>query len=265
MSAALACLGLALVFVCLLLAMRRRSIRPRQGSGITASVDDFRLVVEAIPQLVWTARPDGSIEHTNQRWLTYTGLTPDQTDGAGWELALHPDDLRRLGLAWSRAAGTGESDELECRLRRRDGTYRWHLCRMVPQRDEAGVLVKWFGTCTDVHDERQAAGDLRRSRDELERLVTQRTADVARSEQRFESFMTNSPLISFIKDRQGRYVYVSPTWCRVFERPPEAILGKYDRDWVPAELAARIVDADRQVLATGQTLELVEQIPLSST
>jgi PAS domain S-box-containing protein len=264
MSAALACLGLALVSVCLLLAMRRRSIRPRQGPGITASAEDFRLVVEAIPQLVWTARPDGSIEHTSQRWLTYTGLTTDQTAGAGWELIVHPDDLRRWGLAWSRAAGTGESSELECRLRRRDGTYRWHLCGMVPKRDEAGVLVKWFGTCTDVHDEWQAVGDLRRSRDELERLVTQRTADVARSEQRFESFMANSPLISFIKDRQGRYVYVSPTWCRVFERPPEAILGKYDRDWVPAELAAQIVDADRQVLATGQSLELVEQIPLSS-
>jgi PAS domain S-box-containing protein len=261
----LAGFGLAVIVVCLLLGLRRHWIGHRSSPGVMGSAEDFRLVLEAMPQLVWTARPDGSIERANQRWLTYTGLTPNQTDPATWKLVVHPDDLRRWGLAWSPAVGTGEPHELECRLRRaRDGTYRWHQCRIVPARDDAGGLARWFGTCTDVHDEREAAEDLRRSRDELERLVAQRTADVARSEQRFESFMANSPLISFIKDRQGRYVYVSPTWCQVFERPSEAIVGKCDRDWVPAELAARIVDADRQVLATGQSLSLVEQIPLAS-
>ena len=257
----------AIVMGCLLVALLTRSrevlgARERSGAGRT---EHFRLVAEAIPQLVWTSGPDGSIETTNQRWLTYAGLTPAQTRRGGWKAVVHPEDLRRCRLGWARAIVTGEAQEVECRLRRAgDQMYRWHLCRTVPMRDEAGAVAKWFGTCTDVHAQREAAAALRLSHDELERQVAVRTAEAARSEQRFESFMAHSPLISFIKDGDGRYVYVSPTWCRVFERPPEAIVGKRDADWVPADLAARIVDADRQVLATGQSLEAVERIPLSS-
>ncbi len=134
----------------------------------------YRTLAEAIPQIVWTANPDGWLDFYNQRWFDYTGLTLEQTQGWGWEPVLHPDDLQNCILLWTHAYSTGEPYETEYRFKRAaDGEYRWHLGRALPVRDADGAIVKWFGTCTDIHDQKEAAEVLRRSRDELEKqLVT---------------------------------------------------------------------------------------------
>lgn len=134
----------------------------------------YRILAEAIPQIVWTANPDGWLDYYNQRWFDYTGLTLEQTQGWGWEPVLHPDDLQNCVDRWTHAFSTGDLYETEYRFKRAaDGAYRWHLGRALPVRDADGAIVKWFGTCTDIHDQKEAAEVLRRSHDELEKqLVT---------------------------------------------------------------------------------------------
>ncbi|MBW4493448.1 MAG: PAS domain S-box protein [Oscillatoria princeps RMCB-10] len=122
-----------------------------------ASERYYRFLAENIPQIVWTAGPDGYWDYCNQRWLDCTGMTVEQSQGWEWQQVLHPDD--RLGSldAWSRAVRTGETFQIEYRFRRAsDGTYRWHLGRALPLRDEDGRIVKWFGTCTDIDDRKRA-------------------------------------------------------------------------------------------------------------
>jgi PAS domain S-box-containing protein len=129
----------------------------RERIKAQASEEHYRFLAESIPQIVWTAQPDGSSEYFNQRWYDYTGLSRE-TDGA--ELArgvVHPEDIKQVLEGWRRAYETGESFDVELRLRRgSDGSYRWHLARSVPLRDAEGRVVKWFGTSTDIDDRRRA-------------------------------------------------------------------------------------------------------------
>lgn len=116
----------------------------------------YRLLTEAIPQMVWTARPDGYLDYYNQRWFEYTGLSEEESLTAqGWQMALHPDDVDKCVNSWDRAVRTGESHQVECRFKRADGVYRWHLGRALPMRDKDRRVVKWFGTCTDIDDRKR--------------------------------------------------------------------------------------------------------------
>ena len=115
-----------------------------------------RLVVDAIPTLAWSARSDGSADFFNQRWLDYTGLSAEQARDWGWTAALHPDDLSGLMDYWRSVLASGEPGEIEGRLRRFDGVYRWFLHRATPSFDRDGRVVKWFGTNTDVEDRKRA-------------------------------------------------------------------------------------------------------------
>jgi PAS domain S-box-containing protein len=117
----------------------------------------YRFLAEAIPQIVWTARPDGFVDYYNQRWYEYTGLSLDQTEGWGWDAVLHPDDVQRCVEGWTHSVETGELYEIEYRFRRAaDGQYRWHLGRALPLRDADGNVVKWFGTGTDIDDRKRS-------------------------------------------------------------------------------------------------------------
>ncbi|MEO8335968.1 MAG: PAS domain S-box protein, partial [bacterium] len=124
----------------------------RGAQALQDSLDEFRMLAEAMPQIVWITRPDGWNVYLNQQWYDYTGLTPDASRGSGWSAPFHPDDQARAVAAWQNATATGGVYSLECRIRRSDGLYRWWLIRGVPIRDANGTLLKWFGTCTDVHD-----------------------------------------------------------------------------------------------------------------
>jgi PAS domain S-box-containing protein len=106
---------------------------------------------------VWTTGIDGRNEYLNERWFEYTGMTVQQVAGTDWMEALHPDDRERTIQVWTLALERGERFEIEYRLRRADGVYRWHLGIALPQRNAAGAIVRWFGTCTDI-DERKRPG-----------------------------------------------------------------------------------------------------------
>jgi PAS domain S-box-containing protein len=120
-----------------------------------ASDRRYRNLAEAIPQIVWTARPDGFVDYFNQRWFEYTGLSAEET-AASWGAVLHPEDAVRCLSAWHDALSAGRMFEAECRLRRAgDGGYRWHLCRAVPERGLTGAVQTWLGTFTDIDDQKR--------------------------------------------------------------------------------------------------------------
>jgi PAS domain S-box-containing protein len=133
---------------------------------IKKSEDRLRLVIDTIPTLVWRARPDGVPDFLNQPALDYTGLSLDQAE-TGWPRAFHPDDKKGMLVKWSAIRASGMPGELEARLRRFDGEYRWFLFRGVPLRDEHGNIVKWYGSSTDIEDRKRAEEELRRSEAKL--------------------------------------------------------------------------------------------------
>nr|MBA3673019.1 PAS domain-containing protein [Gemmatimonadaceae bacterium] len=142
----------------------------RGAKALQESLDEFRSLAEAMPQIVWITRPDGWNVYFNQQWYEYTGLTPDESPGSGWNTTFHPDDQARALAAWQHAIATVGVYSLECRLRRSDGLYRWWLIRGVPIKDANGTLLKWFGTCTDVHDLKLAELEISRINRALQML-----------------------------------------------------------------------------------------------
>ncbi|MEH1851527.1 MAG: ATP-binding protein [Nostoc sp.] len=120
------------------------------------SEERYRYLAEAIPQLVWTTKPNGECDFFNQNWCDYTGLTLEQSLGSGWLAALHPDDVQKTDKVWSDAVKSRTIYNHEYRFKRAlDGSYRWQLARGLPLKDEQGFVVKWFGTCTDIHEQKQ--------------------------------------------------------------------------------------------------------------
>ncbi len=121
----------------------------------------FRALAETMPQLVWSTNALGGSEYFNGRWLAYTGADTATPSNGDWRKSLHPADARDVDEKWNRSFRNGDPFEVECRLRRGDdGAYRWFLCRALPLRDETGKIARWFGTCTDVHDQRRATEGL---------------------------------------------------------------------------------------------------------
>jgi len=120
-----------------------------------ASERRYRTLAEAIPNIVWTARPDGAVDYFNQRWFEYTGLSVEQSAWS-WLGIVHDEDAARCRADWERALRSGEMFEAEFRLRRAsDGAFRWHLCRAVAERSTAGQIISWVGTFTDIEDQKR--------------------------------------------------------------------------------------------------------------
>lgn len=131
---------------------RQRTGRLAVGDQLAESEARFRAIADSMPQMVWSAQPDGFNDYFNARWYEYTGVPEGSTDGDGWSAIFHPEDQGRAWERWRRSLKTGDPYEIEYRMRRRDGIYRWTLGRAMPIRTEAGEIVRWFGTCTDIDD-----------------------------------------------------------------------------------------------------------------
>jgi PAS domain S-box-containing protein len=123
---------------------------------------EFRQLTESLPQIFWICAPDGKNVYFNQLWVDYTGMTLEESYGHGWNQPFHPDDRQRAWEAWQDATNNGAAYGLQCRLRRHDGVYKWWQIRGVPVADERGTEIKWFGTCTDIHELKEAEERLRR-------------------------------------------------------------------------------------------------------
>ncbi len=128
----------------------------RAEQRLKGSEENWRVLAETVPQLVWTTQPDGSVTYWNQRWYDAIGASPKQSLGHAWSQFLHPDDHQHTLAVWHHALETGEPYEIHYRLKHgQTGVYRWFLARGMPVRDETGQITKWFGTCTDIEEQKQ--------------------------------------------------------------------------------------------------------------
>ena len=331
----------------------------------------FNQLIATIPQQVWTAQPDGSLDFVNQQVIEYFGLSYETMLGTGWVDIVHPDDMHETIIRWAKSLATGQDYENDFRLRRADGMYRWHIARASALMDADGNIQQWVGTSTDItqlketeaalaiseahladaqaraligsweldlttrkgsasaewfqimgrdpalpvpsieefmasvhpldqeamraHHQRAQGhkngsqydfrlilpnGDIRwiearsltvfdadgiprrmvgTSQDITERKQTELALNA--SESRFRAFMEKTPALAFIKDEAGRFVYINPTFERMFKLTPERILGTTVFDHWPEEIASRLDAHDVAIFASGQQTEAFENVP----
>jgi PAS domain S-box-containing protein len=143
------------------------------------SEDQLRANINSIPVLAWTARPDGSAEFFNDRWLGYAGVSTEEARDWGWADSVHPDDLNRLLDYWRSLLASGQPGEIEARLRRYDGEYRWFLFKTEPLRDELGAIIRWYGANTDIEERKRVESLLAAEKRTLEMIAAgDRLADI---------------------------------------------------------------------------------------
>lgn len=138
------------------------TLQVKTEAALRESEAKFRTIADAMPQMVWSTRPDGYHDYYNQQWYDFTGELPHATDGDGWNQKFHPEDQERAWAAWRHSLATGDDYEVQYRLRHHSGQYRWTLGRALPVRDDHGRIIRWMGTCTDIHDQKLAEADLKR-------------------------------------------------------------------------------------------------------
>jgi PAS domain S-box-containing protein len=210
------------------------------------SQEQAYLIAETIPHLVWVAGPDGATQYINRRWQAYTGVSVEQAMGWEWQYVIHPDDVPRTLALWRESLRTGQPYEAEFRLRRADGEYRWHIDRGLPLRDAQGRVTHWFGTCTDIEDQKRAEGDLVRAH--------RRTAEALAL---IDTFIENAPVGFALLDREFRYVRVNEALAAINGLRPADHLGRHVREIVP-KLWPRLEPRYRQLLQGGGPLGDVE-------
>ncbi|MFB2933778.1 PAS domain S-box protein [Aerosakkonemataceae cyanobacterium BLCC-F154] len=138
--------------------------RKHAEEALRMSMEQFQFLANSIPQIIWTADSDGSVDYYNQQMYDYSGMTFEQLQGWGWKKIIHPDDLQTFVAHWKEAIATGEMLQIECRLLCANGTFRWHLARGLSMRDEQGNVVQLIVTVTDIDDHKKAETELRESR-----------------------------------------------------------------------------------------------------
>jgi PAS domain S-box-containing protein len=143
----------------------------RAEDALQSSERNLSAIINTIPTAAWTTRPDGYSDFLNQVWLDYTGMTAEQAQGWGWAEAIHPDDRKRLIEEWRLCLASGTPVDTEARIRRFDSSYRWFLIRANPLKDEAGNILKWYGTCIDIEDRKRAEEALRQSEERARLMV----------------------------------------------------------------------------------------------
>ncbi|HEX8533291.1 MAG TPA: PAS domain-containing protein [Allosphingosinicella sp.] len=157
--------------------------RKAAEAAVRDSEARFQAIANSIDQMVWSARPDGYHDYFNRRWYEFTGMPEGSTDGEEWNGMFHPEDQDRAWSVWRHCLETGEPYHIEYRLRHRSGDFRWVLGRAQPVRDEQGAITRWFGTCTDIEDIVEARDVLARSREQLERMVEERTEALVQAQE----------------------------------------------------------------------------------
>src|SRR6202158_2163881 len=177
----------------------RRSHRTRSSveDAVREKESEFHLLADSIPELCWMARGDGHIFWYNARWYEYTGTTPEQMEGWGWQSVHDPEILPSVLERWKASLAMGQTFEMEFPLRGADGVFRWFLTRIRPVRNSEGRIVRWFGTDTNIHEQRELRQSLIEARQELEIRVSERTAEL---EQKASELLQKATLLDLAND-----------------------------------------------------------------
>ncbi len=228
--------------------------------ALKASEEGLKNLAETIPQIVWTSKPDGNLDYYNQKWFDYTGMSFEQTKNWGWEPVIHPEDIKNCVDRWTHSFKTGEPYEVEYRFKRAsDGAYRWHLGRALPVRDAQGIIVKWFGTCTDVHEQKIITEErISRAAHDLA------SVEIERSKKFLDLIVDNMPAMVFIKEAKNlKYVRINKAIEEFLSCTEADFLGKSDYDFFTKEEADIFALKDREVLENGGTID-VREVQLES-
>jgi PAS domain S-box-containing protein len=189
---------------------------------------ELQITIDTIPAIVARYRRDGSPDFVNQTWRTYTGLSHDSLRGQRWAVAVHPDDLPKLEAAWRAHLATGQPFEMEQRLRRADGEYRWFFFRRVPLRDENGEVIRWYAAAHDIDDQKRAERALQTAQAELAHITRVTTLGEMSASIAHE---VNQPLAAIVTNAQSSLRWLS-------RQPPEI-------EEVLAAIAQIVKDAHR--------------------
>ncbi|PTS81564.1 hybrid sensor histidine kinase/response regulator [Sphingomonas sp. HMWF008] len=201
-------------------------------AALAASEAEFRTFAQAMPNQVWAAQPDGLLDWFNQRVYDYSGFAEGALHGNGWATMVHPDDAAGATERWHASLASGERYDTEFRLRRADGTYRWHIARALPIWNGEGAITRWIGTNTDIEDQKSTAAALVKLNATLEQEVAQRTADRDR-------VWRNAQDLIIIVDSVGVFRAVSPSVTTILGWVPEQWIGRSLFDFVLSDDEAR--------------------------
>lgn len=205
----------------------------RLNHALRESEERYRLTIKLGPLIAWTADPEGKTTDILESWSRLTGLTEAETRSGGWKRALHPDEAAAVVGQWEKSVCTGESFDMEYRIRISDGSYRWFHSRAVALRDESGHVACWYGTLEDIHERRESRNLLQTVIDSISDLI-------------------------FVKDRDGDYILAN----RAMTDALGPVRGGRDEDFFPADQAAKFRQADLEVIATCERFEADEVVDI---
>jgi PAS domain S-box-containing protein len=205
----------------------------RNEATLRASETRFRQMADAMPQIVWGARPDGYVDYYNRRAYELTGVKNCEA-GDAWLRIVHPDDQGRCGAVWNAAVRAGQPYEAECRLLMATGNYRWYLERALPLRDGAGNIIRWYGTSTDIDDQKRAEQALQEMRERLEERVSARTLELSESnaalrasrEQFAKAFRSSPSAMAITRGADGQIIDVNDRWQELFGYSRAEAIGR---------------------------------------
>jgi PAS domain S-box-containing protein len=225
----------------------------------------WRRLVEALPQLVWSATPDGACDYFSAQWTQYTGVAESELLGWRWMDVLHPDDRHSTRRVWTDSVAERHAYDVEYRVRRHDGVYRWFKTRGVPIRDSKGGIVNWFGSCTDITDAKHTEEALRHARLELEKKVAERTTELRRN----EAYLTEAQRLTrtgswALNVASREFVYLSDQYYQIYGLDPDKGMPSLQaiRRRLHAEDRAHTDAIREKALAEGKSYELDHRIVL---
>jgi PAS domain S-box-containing protein len=206
--------------------------------ALRESQTNFAAVVNLAPQFVWICTNEGLNTYFNDRWFQYTGLTPEQSQGTGWNTPFHPEDRQTAWDHWNQATATGGPYSVESRLRAADGSYRWFLMRGEPMRDARGDIVKWFGTCTDIDDMKRAQAALRES------------------EERFQAMANGIQQLAWMAEADGSITWYNQRWYEYTGTTLEQMQGWGWQSVHDAEMLPKVLEGWEGAIAAGKPFEM---------
>jgi len=207
-----------------------------QAQVLRESEEKFRSFSQLAPNHMWTSPADGKLDWFNDQTLRYSGMDITALSSAGWAKLVHPDDVTRAASTWSAALQSGANYEVEFRIRRADGVYRWHLVRALPVRNARGDIVRWVGTNTDIEDQHVDRDKLRAINVTLERRVDERTRER-------ERMWNSSPDLIAMIDLHGFFLDINPVWTSALGWERERVVGKPIDEFIHPQDQASARDA----------------------
>ena len=237
------------------------TLAARRAAEVQRALDDAternRFILESLPMLVWTTRPDGTAEFFNARWTDFTGRSLADTLGWGWVADLHPDDVAPTTARWEAARQQGTAYQAEYRLQRHDGSYRWHLATGVPRLGPDGQIQMWVGCNADIHEQRQMVQELLEANEQQALLSDQAYAQYQRAQQQrqflLDLFADAPAIISVVRGPEHRYEFANTSFRTLVGQ--QDVVGKTVAEVFPEVVSQGIVAMLDGVFRTGEPVK----------